>query len=137
MWANVSQRKVLPCTMETAAIKRQCSSVKSMELFALDHRAGQLCHLMELYRHFSVKLIRLALMTDSQTTMTQQTMTHVRPIIDKMNQRLLDNIKKCVDQEGVVVKFKRTCHSLADPLIKKIRDHAHMDNVMSSRPITF
>ena len=54
-----------------------------------------------------------------------------------MNQHLLDNVKKCVDQEGVVVKFIRTGHNLADPLIKRIKDHANMENVISSKPVTF
>ena len=53
-----------------------------------------------------------------------------------MNQHLLDNVKKCVDQEGVRVKFVQTGHNLADPLKKKIRDHDNMNNVMTSRPIT-
>ena len=82
-----------------------------------------------------LKPIRLTLMTDSQTTL--DSLRSVRPIIDKMNQHLLDNVKECVDQEGVVVKFIRTGHKLAEPLAKRIRDHANMDNVMSSRPITF
>ena len=58
-------------------------------------------------------------MTDSQTTL--DSLRSVRPIIDKMNQHLLDNVKKCVDQEVVVVKFKRTGHKLADPLDKRIK----------------
>ena len=74
-------------------------------------------------------------MIDSQTTI--DSLRSVRPIIDKVNQHLLDNVKKCVDQEVVVVKFIRTGHNLADPLTKRTRDHANMDNVMSSRPITF
>ena len=73
-------------------------------------------------------------MTDSQTTI--DSLRSVRPIIDKMNQHLLDNVKKCVDQEGVVVKFIRTGHNLADPLTKRIKDHANRDNVMSSKPVT-
>ena len=116
----------------------RCSSVKSAKLFALDQIAGQrgqLCHLKELNIHFSAKPIRLTLMTDSQTTIDP--LKSVSPIIDKMNQHLLDNVKKCDDQEGVVVKFIRTGHDLADPLTKRIRDHAIIDNVMSSRPITF
>ena len=100
---------------KTAKIKRRCSSVKFAVLFALDHEAGQFCNFKELYRHFSVKPIRLMLMTDSQTI---DSLRSVRPIIDKMNQHLLDNVKKCVDQEGVVVKFIRTGHNLADPLTK-------------------
>ena len=74
-------------------------------------------------------------MTDSQTTI--DSLRSVRPIIDKMNQHLLDNVKKCVDQEGVVVKFIRTGQNLADPLTKRIKDHANMDNIMLSKPVTF
>ena len=87
--------------------------------------------LEELYRRFLVKPIRLTLMTDSQTTL--DSLRSVRPIIDKMNQHLLDNVKKCVDQEVVVVMLKRTGHKSG----QKNQDHANMDNVMSSRPITF
>ena len=29
------------------------------------------------------------------------------------------------------------CHNLADPLTKRIKAHANMDNVMSSKPVTF
>ena len=54
-----------------------------------------------------------------------------------MNQHLLDNVMKCVDQEGVVVKFIRTGLKLADPLTKRIKEHANMDNVMSSKLVTF
>ena len=76
---------------KTAEIKRRCVSVKSAELFALNQGAGQLCHFKELYRHFSAKPIRLTLMTDSQTTM--DSLRSVKPIIDRMNQHLLDNFK--------------------------------------------
>ena len=58
-------------------------------------------------------------------------------IIDKINQHLLDNVKKCVDQDGVVVKFISTGHNFAGPLTKRIKDHANMETVMSSRPVTF
>ena len=123
-----------PVQWKTAEIKRRISSVKSAELFALDYGAGQLCHLKELYRHFSVKPITLTLMTESQTTI--DSLRSVLPSIDKMIHHLLDNVKKCVDQEGVRVKFVRTGHNLADPLTKRIRDHDNLNNVMTSRPIT-
>ena len=126
--------KFSPVQWKTAEIKRRCAFVKSAELFALDHGAGQLRHFKELYKHFSTKPIRLTLLTDSQTTI--DLLRSVRPIIDKMNQHLLDNVKKCVDQEGEVVKFIRTGHNLADPLTKRIKDHANMDNVMTSKPET-
>ena len=38
-----------PVQWKTAEIKRRISSVKSVELFALDYGAGQLCYLKELY----------------------------------------------------------------------------------------
>ena len=121
---------------KTAEIKRRCASVKSAELFALDHGAGQLCHLYtELYRNFLDKPISLTLLADSQTTI--DSLWNHRPIIDKMNQHLLDNVKKCVDQDGVVVKFISTGHNFAGPLTKRIKDHANMETVMSSRPVTF
>ena len=72
---------------------------------------------------------------DSQTSI--DSLRSVRTIIDRMYQNLLDNVKKCVDQEGVRVKFIQTGHNLAGPLTKKIKDHENMNNVMSSRPITF
>ena len=122
-----------PVQWKTAEIKRRISSVKSAELFALDYGAGQLCYLKELYRHFSVKPITLTLLTDSQTTI--DSLRSVRPIMDRMNQHLLDNVKKCVDQEGVRVRFIKTGHNLADPLTKRIRDHDIMNNIMTSRPI--
>ena len=76
------------------------------------------------------------LLTVSQTTI--DSLRSIRPIIDKMNQHLLDNVKKCVDQDSIVVRFIRTGHNLADPLTKRIlKDHANMENVMSSRPVTF
>ena len=74
-------------------------------------------------------------MTDSQTTI--DSLRSVRPIIDKRNQHLLDNVKKCLDQEVKVVKYIRTDHSFTDLLTKRIKDHAKMDNVMSSKPVTF
>ena len=48
---------------KTSEIKRKLSSVKSAELFALDHGAGQLCYLKELYGYFSTKPITLTLLT--------------------------------------------------------------------------
>ena len=52
-----------PVNWKTLEIKRKLSSVKSAELFALDHDAGQLCSLKELYT-FSTKLITLTLLTE-------------------------------------------------------------------------
>ena len=86
--------KFSPVQWKTAE-KKMCFC-KIHRSFSLDNGAGQLCHLKELYRHDLAKLISLTLLTDSQTTI-------VRPIIDKMNQHLLDNFKKCVDLDGVVV----------------------------------
>ena len=106
-----------PEQWKIAEIERRISSVKTAELFAIDYGAGQLCHSKELYRHFLVKTITLTLLTDSQTTI--DSLRSVQPIIDRMNQHLLDNVKKCVDQEGVRVKFVQTGHNLADPLTKK------------------
>ena len=106
---------------KTAEIKRNLSSVKSAELFALDYSAGQLCYLKELYGHFLTKSITLTLLTDSRTTI--DSLRSVRPILDRMNQHLLDNIKKCVEQVGITIRFVKTGHNLADPLTKKIKDH--------------
>ena len=61
--------KFSPLQWKKAEIKRRCASVKSAELFELDHGAGQLCHFKELYRHFSTKPISLSLLTDAQTTL--------------------------------------------------------------------
>ena len=122
-----------PVQWKTAEIKRKISSVKSAELFALDYGTGQLCYLKELYGHFLTKPITLTLLTDSQTTI--DSLRSVWPILDRMNQHLLDNVKKCVNQEGVTIWFVKTGHNLADPLTKRIRDHDIMTNVMTSRPI--
>ena len=54
-----------------------------------------------------------------------------------MNQHLLDNVKKCVDQVGITFRFVDTGHNLADPLTKKIKDHNIMTNVMAARPIDY
>ena len=122
-----------PVQWKTAEIKRKLSSVKYAELFALHYGAGQLCYLKELYGHFSTKPITLTLLTDSQTTI--DSLRSVRPILDRMNQHLLDNVKKCVDQVGITIRFVKTGHNLADPLTKRIKDHDIMTNVMTSRPI--
>ena len=53
--------------------------------------------------------------------------------MDRMNQHLLDNVKKCVDQVGITVRFVETARNLADPLTKKIKDHAVMANVMAAK----
>ena len=63
-------------------------------------------------------------MTGSQTTI--DSLRSVRHIIDRMNQHLLDNVKKSVDQEGIWVKFMGTEDNLADPLIKRIMYHEGM-----------
>ena len=85
----------------------------------------------ELYGHFSTKPITLTLLTDSQTTI--DFLRSVRPIVDRINQHLLDNVKKCVDQVGITVRFVDTGRNLADPLTKKIKDHSVMTNVMAAR----
>ena len=54
-----------PVHWKTSENKKEFSSVKSAELFALDYSAGQLCYLKELYGHFSTKPITLTLLTDS------------------------------------------------------------------------
>ena len=46
------------------------------------------------------KSITLTLLTDSQTTI--DSLRSVRPIVDRMNQHLLDNVKKCVDQVRII-----------------------------------
>ena len=88
-------------------------------------------YLKERYGHFYTKPITLTLLTDSQTTI--DSLRSVRPILDRMNQHLLDNVKKCVDQVGIVVRFVDTGRNLADPLTKKIKDHGVMTNVMAAR----
>ena len=80
-----------PVQWKTAEIKRKLSSVKFAELFAFDYGAGQLFYFKELYGHFSAKPITLTLLTDSQTTI--DSLRSVRPILDRMNQHLLDNAK--------------------------------------------
>ena len=120
-----------PVIWKTSEIKRKISSVKSAELFALDYGAGQLVYMKDLYGHFSSKPITLTLLTDSQTTI--DSLRSVRPIVDRMNQHLLDNVKKCVDQVGITVRFVETGRNLADPLTKKIKDHAVMTNVMAAK----
>ena len=115
-----------PVHWKTSEIKRKLSSVKSAELFALNYGAGQLCYLKELYEHFSTKPIT-SLLTDSQ--MTIDSLRSVRPISDRMNQHLLDNVKKCVDQVGITIRFVKTGHK-ADQLTKRIKDHDIMTNVM-------
>ena len=122
-----------PVNWKTSEIKRKLSSVKSAELFALDHGAGQLCYLKQLYGHFSTKPITLTLLTDSRKTI--DSLRSVRPISDRMNQHLLDNVKKCVDQVGITIRFVKTGHNLADPLTKRIKDHDIMTNVMAGRPM--
>ena len=59
-----------------------------------------------------IKPITLTLLTDSQTTI--DSLRSVRPILDRMNQHLLDNVKKCVDQEGLRILFVKTGNNLAD-----------------------
>ena len=71
-------------------------------------------------------------MTDSQTTI--DSLRSVWPISDRMNQHLLDNVKKCVDRLGITIRFVDTSHNLADPLTKKIKDHDIMTNVMAANP---
>jgi hypothetical protein len=122
-----------PVIWKTSEIKRKISSVKSAELFALDYGAGQLVYMKDLYGHFSSKPITLTLLTDSQTTI--DSLRSVRPIVDRMNQHLLDNVKKCVDQVGITVRFVDTTRNLADPLTKRIKDHAVMTNVMAAKSI--
>ena len=100
---------------KTAEIKRKLLSVKSAELFALDYGAGQLCYLKELFGHFSTKRITLTLLTTTIVSLRS-----VRPILDGMNQHLLDNVKKCMDQVGITIRFVKTSHNLADPLTKRI-----------------
>ena len=68
-----------------------------------------------------LKPVRLTLMTGSRTTI--DSLRSVWPIIDRMNQHLLDNVKKSVGQEGIRVKFVGTEDNLADPLTKRITDH--------------
>ena len=109
--------KFSPVQWKTAEIKRKCASVKSAELFALDHGQGSFV-ILRSYTFFGQA--DKMLMTDSQTSI--DSLRSVWPIIDKMNQHLLDNVKKWVDQKGVVVKFIRTGHNLADPLTKRIKD---------------
>ena len=46
--------------------------------------------------HLSSKPIRMTILTDSQTTI--DLLRSVRPIIDRMNQHLLDDVRKCIDQ---------------------------------------
>ena len=60
-------------------------------------------------------------MAGSQTTI--DSLRSVRHIIDRMNQHLLDNVKKSVGQEGIRVKFVGTEDNLAVPLTKRITDH--------------
>ena len=115
-----------PVLWKTAQIKRKLSSVKSAELFALDYGAGKLCYLKELYGHFSTKPITLTLLTDSQTTI--DSLRSVWPILDRMNEHLLDNIKECVDQVGITIRFVKTGHNLADQLTKRIKDHLLLDH---------
>jgi len=122
-----------PVVWKTSEIKRKISSVKSAELFALDYGAGQLVYMKDLYGHFSSKPITLTLLTDSQTTI--DSLRSVRPIVDRMNQHLLDNVKKCVDQVGITVRFVDTTRNLADPLTKRIKDHAVMTNVMAAKSL--
>ena len=43
-----------------------------------------------------------------------------------MNQHLLNNVKKSVDQEGIRVKFMGTEDNLADPLNKRFLYHEGM-----------
>ena len=72
-----------------------------------------------MYKHLSTKPVRLTLMTESQTTI--DLVRSVWHIIDRMNQHLLDNVKKSVDQEGIRVKFVGTEDNLADPLTKRLQ----------------
>ena len=102
-----------PVNWKTSEIRRKISSVKSAELFALDYGAGQLYYLKELYGNFSTKPITLSLLTDSQTTI--DSLRSVRPISDRINQHLLDNFNKCVDQVGITIRFVDPGHILADP----------------------
>ena len=67
--------------------------------------------------------------------MTIDSLSSVRPILDRMNQHLLDNVKKCVDQVGITVRFVDTGHNLDDPMMKKIMDHDIMTNVTAARPM--
>ena len=68
----------------------------------------------------------MTLLTDSQTNI--DLLRSVRPIIYRMNQHLLDNIRECVDQSDIRVKFVGTEENLADPFAKRITDHDGMTN---------
>ena len=68
---------------KSAEIRRNCSSVKSAGLFAIDFGASQMCYLAKMGKHLSRKPVRLTLMTDSQTTI--DSLRSVWPIIDRMN----------------------------------------------------
>ena len=77
----------------------------------------------------------MASLTDSQTTINS--LLSVRPIIDRMNQHLHDNVRKCIEQSGIKVKFVGTEDNLADPLTKRITEHDSMTRVMTSRPLSW
>ena len=62
--------------------------------------------LAETLGHLSSKPIQMTLLTDSQ--MTIDSLRSVRTIINRMNQHLLDNVRKCVDQSDIRVKFVGT-----------------------------
>ena len=124
-----------PIRKKSAEIKCKCSSVKSAELFALDYGVSQLCYLAETLGHLSSKPIQMASLTDSQTTINS--LLSVRPIIDRMNQHLHDNVRKCIEQSGIKVKFVGTEDNLADPLTKRITEHDSMTRVMTSRPLSW
>ena len=116
-----------PVHWKTSEIKRKLSSVKSAELFALDYGAGQLCYLKELYRNFSTTLhIDVINWLSNDNWLTQICPTY-------FGQNTLVNVKKCVDQVGITIRFEKTSHNLADPLTKKIKDHDI--NVMAARPM--
>ena len=78
-----------------------------------------MCYLAETYKHLSTKPARLILMTDSQITI--DSLRSVQPILDKINQHLLDNVKQSIDQEGIRVKCVGTEDNLADPLTRNYR----------------
>ena len=75
------------------------------------------------------------LLTDSQTTW--DSLWSVRPIIGTMNQHLLDNVRKCADQQGITVKFVGAEDNLVDPLTKRSTDHDGMTRVMTSKPLSW
>ena len=74
----------------------------------------------------------MTLLTDSQTTI--DLLWSVRPIIDGMHQHLLDNVRKCVEQSGIKVKFGTEDNLAGGPLTKQITEH---DSDKTSRPVSW